>query len=58
MLTVNSLRDKEAVKLVVSDLVINCLWNPEVAEGHGETAEHDIKAWRDKGIVRVEVKHK
>lgn len=58
MLTANSLREKEAVRAVVADLVITCLWNPEIGEVHGETAEHDIRVWKDKGIVSAEVKHK
>jgi hypothetical protein len=58
MLTPDSYREKEAVKVIVADLVATCLWHPEVAEAHGETVEHDIKAWREEGIVKAEVKRK
>ncbi len=42
MLTPDSLREKEAVKSLVADLVVSCLWHPEIIESHGETNEHDI----------------
>jgi len=50
--------EREAVKSLVADLVIECLWDSRAVEAHGETNEHDIKAWRDNGIVRAEVRHK
>ena len=50
--------EREAVMSIVADLVITCLWQPEVVEAHGETLEHDIITWRDNGIVRAEVKRK
>lgn len=58
MLTVEGYREKEAVKAIVADLTTTCLWNPQVAEAHGETAEHDIKAWREDGAVKLIVRHK
>jgi len=50
--------EKEAVKSLVADLVIECLWDSRVKEAHGETNKHDVRAWRKDGIVRAEVKHK
>jgi len=50
--------EREAVMAIVADLVITCLWEPEVNEAHGETSEHDIRTWRDGGMVRAEVKRK
>jgi len=48
----------ESVKHLIPDLVIHCLRDSRVVEAHGETNEHDIKAWRDNGIVKAEVRHK
>jgi len=58
MLTPQEHLEKESVKVIVADLVATCLWHPEVIEAHGETAGHDIKAWREDGMVKAEVRHK
>ena len=57
-LTIEGLREKDAVKLIVGDLVATCLWNPEITECHGDTKEHDITVWREEGVVKALVKHK
>lgn len=54
----NWLKEKEAVRKMVGDLAITCLWHPDVVEAHAETEEHDIRAWREDNQVKVVVKHK
>jgi hypothetical protein len=58
MLTPDSLREKEAVKSLVADLVASCLWHPEVMEAHGETDEHDIVVRRVGAGVEAKIKRK
>lgn len=50
--------EKEVLRLIVGDLVTTCLWYPDVTEAHSETPEHDIRAWREDGHVKAEVKRK
>ena len=58
MTTWEWLHEKKAVKEVVGELVIDCLWNPQVTEACGETNEHYIKVWRDGGIIKAEISRK
>jgi len=58
MLTPDSLREKEAVKSLVADLVVSCLWHPEITESHGETNEHDIVVRRAGAGVEAKIRKK
>ena len=41
--------EREAVKTMAGELGVICLENPRNKEAHGETREHEIKAWRVEG---------
>uniref|UniRef100_A0A6M3JH94 Uncharacterized protein n=1 Tax=viral metagenome TaxID=1070528 RepID=A0A6M3JH94_9ZZZZ len=58
MLTPDSLREKEAVKSLVAELVASCLWHPEITESHGETDEHDIVVRRVGNGVEAKIRRK
>ena len=58
MLTPNGRKERENIKEIIGDLVVACLWHPEMTEAHGETANHILRAWREGGIVKAEVKSK
>jgi len=58
MLTPEGYREKEDVREVLADVVITCLWNPEVTETCGETDKHYIRAWKEEGMVKAEIRRK
>jgi len=58
ILTVDGYNEKEAIKLIIADLVTTCLWNTEVAEAEGATPEHNIKVWREDDAVKAIIRHK
>jgi len=45
-----------AVRNMLSDLAMKVLWNLDVAEASGDTAEHHIHVWKDDGVVKVEIR--
>ncbi len=47
-----------SVARAVSDCVMACLWKPDCHEANCETAEHIIHAWKEKGEVKLIVRHK
>ncbi|MDD5144895.1 MAG: hypothetical protein PHW72_02125 [Candidatus Pacebacteria bacterium] len=50
--------EKEAMKRICFDVVEQVLWDPRTMESHCETSEHDVKAWKSDGMVKVEIRRK
>ncbi len=51
-------KEKESIRRICQDLVIEVLWNPNVLNGHSETEHHDIKVWKANGVVKMEIRRK
>ena len=58
MYTPASCREMQDLKILIGELAVTCLWHPDVAEARGQTIEHEIRAWRESGMVKVEIKRR
>ena len=50
--------EKDTVRRILQDLVIEIMWNPLAVEGHSETREHDVRVWKDNGEIKVIIRRK
>jgi len=58
MLNPKSLNEKDSIRRLSGELIVDCLWDTRVTQTSGETDEHEIKAWREGDIIKAEVKRK
>ena len=58
MKTNNWLDEKDRLRRMCGEIMVDVLWNPTTTLITGGTEYHDIKVWREDGIVKAELKRK
>jgi len=50
------LREKDVLRKLCGEMIVDVLWHPEIVEQHTNTKWHDIVVRRDYDVIRAEIR--
>ena len=50
--------EKDVLKRMCADLLVDVLWCPDIRQAHGETDEHELDVTKENGEVIARLKRK